>query len=218
MNYSATSIIESDRFIKPYELPELPYQYNALEPYCSAESMERHHKAHHAAYVKGANQTLERLMEAQVDGSFDRINGLSRDLAFHVSGHILHSLLWNSMAPGNGTKPSDALNTKIEQDFGKFDSFRQQFWATANNLQGSGWAALSLEPLASRLVIHQLHDHHANMTPESQPLLVLDMWEHAYYVQYQNRKNHWIEAFWNLVDWQALSERYAASIAGPDSG
>ena len=197
--------------MQEYELPKLPYAYSALEPYCSSETMELHHKAHHAAYVRGANATLESLSAARENGSFDAINGLSRDLAFHVSGHILHSLLWTSMTPGDDTRPSDELCAKIDLDFGGMDNFRKQFWATAQNLQGSGWTVLSFEPTANRLVIHQLHDHHANLTPASKPLLVLDMWEHAYYGQYQNRKREWIEAFWHVIDWRTISARFKAS-------
>jgi len=203
--------------MQEYELPDLPYAYDALEPYCSAETMELHHSAHHAAYVKGANKTLERLAAAREERCFDTINGLSRDFAFHVSGHILHSLFWTCMAPGKDSQPSNQLFEQIAQDFGDLDSFRRQFWATARGIQGSGWAALSMEPHGHRLVVHQLHDHHSNLTPAAQPLLVLDMWEHAYYGQYQNRKSEWLDAFWNLIDWQEVSNRFAGHDKNPGS-
>lgn len=196
-----------------YTLPELPYAYNALEPFCSAEILELHHSAHHAAYVQGANSTLEKLAEARAEESSDTLNGLLRDLAFHVSGHILHSLFWENMTPDE-SQPSADLAAAMETSFGSMNNLREQFFAAAKSIQGSGWAAISFEPTSKKLIVHQIRDHHANSVIAARPMLVLDMWEHAYYLQYQNRKNDWIEAFWSLIDWRTVSERQSQIIAG----
>jgi Fe-Mn family superoxide dismutase len=191
-----------------YALPELSYKYDALEPHLSAEILELHHQKHHAAYVKGANDTLAKLAEARKSGEFGHINQLEKSLAFHISGHVLHSMLWKNMSPSGGGTPSGSLSKAIDRFFGSFDAFKAQLTSAASAVQGSGWGALSWEPLGQRLVIEQVYDHQGNIGNGALPILVIDMWEHAYYLQYQNRKNEWLEGFWDLVDWNDAAARF----------
>ena len=190
-----------------YTLPKLDYGFKDLEPHLSAEILELHHDKHHAAYVDGANSTLNNLAEARDSGDFSALNKLQKDLAFHVSGHVLHSLLWKNMAPTGGGAPDGDIGKKIDEAFSSFDAMKDQMSAAALGIQGSGWATLAWEPYAGNLVIEQVHDHQGNSASASTPLLVLDMWEHAYYLQYRNEKAKWVEAFWNLVDWDDVGKR-----------
>ncbi len=191
-----------------YSLPALPYQYDALEPHLSGELLELHHSKHHAAYVKGANETLDKLTEARESKEFDHIGQLEKSLAFNISGHVLHSILWKNMSPNGGGTPSGSLAKAIDRHFGSFDAFKAQLTSAAAAIQGSGWGALSWEPLGKRLVVEQVFDHQGNVGNGTLPILVVDMWEHAYYLQYQNRKNEWLEAFWDLVEWTDVAARF----------
>ena len=191
-----------------YELPELPYDYSALEPHYSAEVLELHHDKHHKAYVDGANTTFEKLGEARESGDFGTINQLEKNMAFHLSGHVLHSLLWQNMSPDGGGEPEGELGAAVKESFGSFDALRAQISEAANNVQGSGWAALSWEPLSSRLIVEQIYDHQGNVGQGGPPILALDMWEHAYYLQYKNVKKDWVDAFWNVVNWPDVADRF----------
>jgi superoxide dismutase, Fe-Mn family len=191
-----------------YSLPELPYDYGALEPHLSARILELHHDKHHKAYVDGANKVLERLEAARASGDFGSINQLEKNLAFHLSGHILHSLFWRNLSPDGGEVPGGDLASAIDEYLGSFDQFRAQVTEAATNVQGSGWAALSWEPLGHRLIVEQVYDHQGNIGQGGPPLLVLDMWEHAYYLQYENRKAEWVDAYWNLVNWPDVEGRF----------
>ena len=191
-----------------YTLPELDYDYSALEPHLSAQILELHHDKHHQAYVTGANTTFEKLSEARSSDDFGAINQLEKNMAFHLSGHILHSILWKNLSPDGGGSPEGELGAAISDNFGTYDGFRNQLTEAATNVQGSGWAALSWEPLASRLIVEQIYDHQGNVGQGGPPLLVLDMWEHAYYLQYENRKQEWVEAYWNIVNWSDVAERF----------
>ena len=191
-----------------YELPELPYGYDALEPHVTSELLELHHGAHHAAYVKGANDTLDKLEDARSEREFDHIGQLEKSLAFNVAGHVLHSLLWKNLAPGGGSSPTGELATALKQDFGGFVGFKEQLTAAAAAVQGSGWGALSWEPLGKRLLVEQVYDHQGNTGNSTVPILVVDMWEHAYYLKYRNKKAAWLEAFWQLVNWADVGERF----------
>ena len=171
-----------------YSLPDLPYDYSALEPYVSAQIMELHHDKHHAAYVAGANQTLEKLADARDKDDFGAIVGLEKTLAFHISGHVLHSIFWKNQSPDGGDKPDGALASAIDENFGSFDKFKAQFTQATSTIQGSGWGALAYEPLAGRLTVEQVYDHQGNVGQGSIPLLVFDAWEHAFYLQYKNVK------------------------------
>jgi superoxide dismutase, Fe-Mn family len=193
-----------------YTLPELPYDYGALEPHYSAKLLELHHGKHHAAYVKGANETLEKLALARKRDDFDAINQLQKSLAFHLSGHVLHSLLWKNLSPQGGGRPEGEVAAAIDEFLGGFEGFQAQLSEAALNIQGSGWGALAWEPLAKRLVVEQVYDHQGNIGNGTVPLLVLDMWEHAYYLQYQNVKANWVKAFWKMVDWEDVDRRFAS--------
>ena len=190
-----------------YELPELPYDHSALEPHLSGEIVTLHHDKHHQAYVDGANTTIEKLGEARESGNFATINQLEKNLAFHVSGHVLHSLFWSNMSPDGGGQPEGELAAAVTEHLGSYDALRAQLTEAAMGVQGSGWGALAWEPVAGRLTIEQIYDHQSNVGQGSVPLLVLDMWEHAFYLQYKNVKKDWVEAFWNLVNWADVSAR-----------
>jgi Fe-Mn family superoxide dismutase len=194
--------------MKRYTLPDLPYDYSALEPHYSGEVLELHHGKHHAAYVAGANATLDKLAEAREKKNFAALNQLQKSLAFHVSGHVLHSLFWKNMIPHGGGRPDRELAAAIGESFGSFDGLKSQLTEAALNVQGSGWGAMAWEPLGQRLVVEQVYDHQGNIGNGTVPLLVLDMWEHAYYLQYQNVKADWVNAFWEVVNWEDVAQRF----------
>ena len=168
-----------------YELPDLPYAFDALEPHISAEIMELHHDKHHANYVAGANAALEALEEERNgEANPDRIRALSKNLAFNLGGHTNHSIFWKNLSPNGGGEPTGELAEAINRDFGSFEKFKAHFSAVATGLQGSGWAVLGYDHIAGRLVIEQLSDQQGNISVNFTPLLMLDMWEHAFYLQY----------------------------------
>jgi Fe-Mn family superoxide dismutase len=191
-----------------YTLPELPYDYAALEPHLSGRILELHHDKHHKAYVDGANKVLDTLVETRASGDYGSINQLEKNLAFHLSGHILHSLFWKNLSPDGGGQPTGELAAAVDEHLGSYDQFRAQLSEAANNVQGSGWAALSWEPVGGRLIVEQVYDHQGNIGQGGPPLLVLDMWEHAFYLQYENRKAEWVDAYWNLVNWDDVATRF----------
>jgi Fe-Mn family superoxide dismutase len=196
-----------------YSLPELTYDYAALEPNISARIMELHHSKHHAAYVAGANAALEQMEEARAANSFGAINKLEKDLAFHLGGHINHSIFWTNLAPNAADRPDGELAAAIDEFFGSFDAFAAHFSAASLGIQGSGWGILSWDPVGSRLIIQQLFDQQANTAQGTIPLLQLDMWEHAFYLDYQNVKADYVKAFWNIVNWNNVAERFTAARA-----
>ena len=198
--------------MKPYTLPDLPYDYSALEPQISGKIMELHHGKHHAAYVKNANSVLEQLDEARQKDDFARLAALERALAFNLSGHILHSIFWKNMIPKGGGEPRGDLAGAIQKDFGAFERFRKQLTEVASTIMGSGWAALVWEPIGKRLLITQIYDHQSNLAQAGVPLMVIDAWEHAYYLQYENRKTEFFEAVWKLWNWQDVAARYASAL------
>jgi Fe-Mn family superoxide dismutase len=194
--------------MKPYVLPDLEYDLDALEPHYSRQTLELHHGKHHAAYVKGVNDTLEQLAAARASGDMSSLVGLEKTLAFNLSGHVLHSLFWKNLAPRAGGEPDGELAAAIAEFFGSFDAFRAQLTAAVTTVQGSGWGALSWEPLGKRLYIEQIYDHQGNIGQSGVPLLVIDAWEHAYYLQYQNRRPDYVEALWNVVNWNDVADRF----------
>jgi Fe-Mn family superoxide dismutase len=196
-----------------YMLPDLAYDPGALEPYLSGHIVELHHAKHHAAYVKGANTALEKLEEARSTGKYDSIVGLEKSLAFNLGGHVLHSMYWANLSPDGGEKPSGELAAAIDEHFGSFDAFQAHFTQATVLVQGSGWGILNWEPLGRRLIIEQLEDHHENTTLGGVPLLAIDAWEHAYYLQYENRKPEYVEAIWNVINWADVARRFAAATA-----
>ncbi len=194
-----------------YTLPDLPYDPGALEPHISARIMELHHDKHHAAYVKGANTTLEKLHDMRGSGDFSAISMLEKNFAFHLSGHVLHSVFWTNLSPEGGGHPTGVLGSLIDDTFGGFDAFRQHMTEAAVTMQGSGWALAAWEPLAARMVVQQVHDHQGNHVQGTVPLLAIDAWEHAYYLQYENRKAEFFDAIWNVVNWTDVTARLTAA-------
>ncbi len=198
---------------KKYVLPDLPYAYDALEPHILAEIMELHHSKHHQNYVNGANAALEKLEAARKDGSIAAVvTALSKDLAFNLGGHTNHSLFWENLSPNGGGKPAGALAAAIDEDFGSFEEFQKHFAAAALGLQGSGWAVLAYDKIGERLVIEQMTDQQGNLSIDLVPLLLLDMWEHAFYLQYKNVKADYVAAVWNVFNWDEVAARYAAAV------
>lgn len=193
-----------------YHLPELEYPTDALEPIYTRELLELHHGEHHAAYVRGANKALTDLAEARTNSNYAALNQLQKDLAFNLSGHVLHSIFWQNMSPAGGGNPDGRLAKAIDAGFGGIDTLREQIGHAATSIQGSGWAALCFEPMSQNLIVEQIYDHQGNLGNASVPLLVIDMWEHAYYLQYRNDKQRWVSMFWELVDWSDVSLRLAA--------
>ena len=196
-----------------YTLPELDYDYSALAPHIAPEIMELHHSKHHQAYVTGANTALEQLAEARESGNFGAVNKLEKDLAFHLGGHINHSTFWKNMSPEGGGQPEGEVAAAIEEFFGSFDGFKGQFNAVANGIQGSGWSMLVWDTLGQRLNINQLFDQQGNLPAGQIPVLQLDMWEHAFYLQYKNVKGDYVTAWWNVVNWADVAARFAAAKA-----
>jgi Fe-Mn family superoxide dismutase len=194
--------------VAQYTLPDLPYDYGALEPHLSGQILELHHDKHHAAYVTGANAAVEKLEEMRSKGEYGPpLTGIEKNLAFHVSGHLLHSLYWLNMSPDGG-EPEGELLAAINEHLGSVDALKAQMEAVVGTVQGSGWAALSWEPLGQRLVVHQVLDHQDNVASGSLPLFVIDAWEHAFYLQYKNVKADYAKAFWNIVNWADVAARF----------
>jgi len=199
--------------VATYTLPDLPYDYAALEPHINGQILELHHDKHHAAYVKGANDTLDRIAEARADGDFTGIVGLEKTLAFNLSGHVLHTLYWQNMSPDGGERPDGDLAEAIAEHFGSFEAFHGQMSAATTLVQGSGWGVLSYEPASRRLIVEQVYDHHGNVGMGSVPLLAFDAWEHAYYLQYRNVRPDFVKAMWEVVNWPDVAARYTAAVA-----
>jgi superoxide dismutase, Fe-Mn family len=193
-----------------YVLPDLEYDYGALEPHISARIIELHHDKHHKGYVDGANTALaQQLEEARHKGDLNAAGTIARALAFNVSGHVLHSIYWRNMAPKAGGQPTGELATAIDEYFGGFANFRQQLTKSAATIMGSGWAALMWDSISSQLLITQIHDHQSSTIQGAVPLLVVDAWEHAWYLQYENEKTKHFDAIWNLWNWNDVAARLA---------
>ena len=195
-----------------YELPELDYDYNALEPHISGEIMELHHSKHHNTYVQGANAALDALEEERNgEANPDRIRALSKNLAFNLGGHTNHSIFWTNMTGEGASRPEGELGAAIDEFFGSFESFQAQFAAAALGLQGSGWAVLAWDTVGKRLVTYQMTDQQGNIPVATVPLLMIDMWEHAFYLDYLNVKADYVKAWWNLVNWENVASRFQAA-------
>jgi Fe-Mn family superoxide dismutase len=192
-----------------YVLPDLSYDYGALEPNISGRIMELHHDKHHLAYVNGANAALDALAEAREKNDLSMVNKFQKDLAFNLDGHVNHAVFWKNRSPEGGDKPTGELAAAIDEFFGSFDAFRAHFTASALGIQGSGWSILVWDILGQKLIIEQLYDHQGNLAVGSIPLLMLDMWEHAFYLDYQNVKPEYVKAFWNIVNWADVQARFA---------
>lgn len=199
-----------------YTLAPLPYANNALDGYLSAEILELHHDKHHAGYVAGLNKALSDLAEARKSGNLGGVKALSRAVAFHGSGHVLHTIYWNSMSPNGGGDPQGDLKAALEADFGSVDAFRKHFAEATKNAEASGWGVLAYEPLGDRLVVLAAEVHQQMTVQGTVPLLVCDVWEHAYYLRYQNRRPEYVDKFFDVINWSYAAERLAKarSLAG----
>ena len=195
-----------------YKLPELPYAYDALEPHYDEETVKLHHSAHHKTYVDGLNNAVAKLEEARNTGDYVLIKHWERELAFHGSGHILHSIFWTNMSPNGGGAPTGPIAEQIDKDFGSFEAFKKHFSAATAAVEGSGWGILAWNPHAKKLEIMQAEKHQDLTIWVATPLLVCDVWEHAYYLKYKNKRAAWIEAWWNLVNWEDVNKRFQAVI------
>ncbi len=191
-----------------YTLPDLPYDYAALEPHISGKIMQLHHDKHHQAYVTGANTALEKLEAARESGDLAAVNLHEKNLAFNLGGHINHTVFWNNLSPDGGGQPDGELAAAIKEYFGSFEAFQAHFAANATGIQGSGWSVLGWDSLGQRLAIFQLFDQQSNVPVSITPLLMLDMWEHAFYLDYLNVKADYVKAFWNIANWQDVAARF----------
>lgn len=194
-----------------YTLPELGYDYSALETSISGMIMELHHSKHHQAYVTGANAALSGLAAARDSGDLSNVNKLEKDLSFNLGGHVNHSIFWTNLSPDGGDKPTSDLASAIDDHFGSFDKFTAHFTATAMGVQGSGWAVLAWDSLGENLIIVQFFDQQGNLPAGIVPLLMLDVWEHAYYLDYRNVRADYVKAFWNITNWANVQQRFAAA-------
>ena len=194
-----------------YTLPDLPYGYKDLEPYISEEQLTVHHTKHHQAYVNAANAIMEKLDKARQDGADLEMKGILKDLSFQLGGHELHSIFWQNMAPagnGGGGEPRGALGAAIIREYGSFDRFKKEFTQAAVSTEGSGWAVLTYCKGNGRLGTMQVEKHNVNFPVGYPTLMVLDVWEHAYYIDYKNLRPKFVEAFWNIVNWDSAGERF----------
>ncbi|UOE54270.1 superoxide dismutase [Cytobacillus oceanisediminis] len=189
-------------------LPPLPYDYSALEPHISGEIMRLHHDKHHQSYVDGLNKAEVMLQNARDNIDYNLVKHWSRELAFHGSGHYLHTIFWNNMSPEGGGKPSGALLKEINKYFGSFERFKSHFSEAAKQVEGVGWAILVWSPRARRLEILQSERHMLLTQWDTIPLLALDVWEHAYYLQYKNNRGDYVKNWWNVVNWKDVEDRY----------
>ena len=193
-----------------HELPALPYGYDALEPYIDEQTMRLHHDIHHKGYVTGLNNAEAKLAEARAAGDFSLVKHWSREAAFHGSGHLLHAIFWPNMVAASEAKaaPEGALAEAIARDFGSFNAFKAQFAAASIAVEGSGWGILAYRPEDDALVVLTA-EKHQNLTQWGVvPLLVLDVWEHAYYLKYQNRRGEYVNGFFNIINWDDVARRY----------
>lgn len=197
-----------------YELPPLPYPYDALEPHIDKATLEFHHDKHHKAYVDGLNAAMGKLEEARKSGDFALLQHFERLVAFHGAGHQNHVQYWENMAPagkGGGGNPSGKLAAQIEKDFGSFDAFKKELTAATVSVEASGWGLLAWDPLGKRLITLALMNHQNSSYVGAIPLLICDAWEHAYYLKYQNKRADYVAAWWNVVNWSNVAKRFDAA-------
>lgn len=204
--------------MQKHELPKLPYAFDALEPYMDAKTAEIHWGKHHKTYVDKLNAALEKhpkLFEKTVEELISNLNAVPEDIRTAVrnfgGGHANHSFFWPCMAPKAGGKPSGAIALQLEKDFGSFDEFKKQFTDKATTLFGSGYCWLVIGE-NDKLEIITTKDQDSPLSVGKTPLLVIDVWEHSYYLKYQNRRAEFIDAWWNLVDWKQIEQNYTSAL------
>ena len=193
-----------------YSLPQLKYTYSELAPYMSEQQLTIHHQKHHQAYVNGANAILQKLDKARKENAELDVKSTLKELSFNIGGHLLHSSFWGNLAPpnkGGGGKPGGTLGTALDKEFGSFDRFKKEFSQAASSVEGSGWAALTLCRQTGRPIIMQVEKHNTNVYPTFRILMVLDVFEHAYYLDYKNDRGKFVEAFWNIANWDEIGKR-----------
>jgi len=197
-------------YAKIYRLPELNYGYKDLEPYISEEQLTLHHQKHHQAYVNGANTLFDKLEKTRSEGTDVDMKALLKELSFNIGGHVLHSLFWNNLVPEakGGNEPAGSFAEAINREFGSFEVFKKEFTQAAVGVEGSGWAALTYCKLTERPLIMQIEKHNVNVYPMFTILMVVDVWEHAYYLDYKNLRAKFIDAFWNIVNWEEVQRRF----------
>ncbi len=198
-----------------YSLPELPYDFNALEPVISAEIMELHYSKHHNAYVTKLNEALEKYHEAETRKEVDQMVELQSAIKFNGGGHINHSIFWTILCPEKEAvgKPSGALSTAIDKEFGSFEAFQEKFNAKAAAIQGSGWGWLGYNKSMKRLQIAVCSNQDPLSTQGLIPILGVDVWEHAYYLQYKNARPDYLKAIWRIFNWKNIEERFEKAIS-----
>jgi Fe-Mn family superoxide dismutase len=201
--------MENSQMGRLYVLPKLPYGYEDLQPYMSKEQLTIHHDKHHQAYVNGANAIFQKLDKARKEGTDIDIKASLKELSFNIGGNLMHSLFWNNLAPPKkaGGKPAGAMSKALDQEFGSFDMFKKEFTQAASSVEGSGWAALTIDKQTKRPIIMQVEKHNNDVYPGFHIIMVLDVFEHAYYIDYKNDRAKYIEAFWNIVNWDKANER-----------
>ncbi len=201
---------------KKYVLPALPYGYDALEPHIDERTMELHHRRHHRGYVNGVNTALENLAQIRIGTRpKEEVKRWSRELAFHGSGHLLHVIFWNCMAPpdrGGGAEPQGQIGSVIERDFGGYEAFTEHFKQAATSVEGNGWAIVALEPTSRQLLIVQTEHHHKLTVWGAIPLIAIDVWEHAYYLKHQNQRADYVDAFMKVINWDFAERMYSAIV------
>lgn len=201
---------------KFYALPKLSYEYRELAPYISEEQLRIHHIKHHQAYVNGANAILEKLDKARRENLDLDLKATLKELSFHIAGHLLHSLFWSNLTPASKSgEPSEQLKAAIKDEFLSLERFKREFTQAAATVEGSGWAALAFCSQTKRPVIMQIEKHNINVYPTFRILLVIDVWEHAYYLDYKNERAKYIEAFWSIVNWEEVSRRLQECYSTP---
>ena len=198
-----------------YVLPKLPYDYNGLEPYISEQQLTIHHDKHHLTYVNAANAAFKKLEEARKNKAEIDVKAMLKELSFNIGGHQLHSIFWPTMAPagkGGGGEPTGKLAEAINDTFGSFAQFKAEFSKAAATTQGSGWAALAIDVKTKQLAIMQIEKHNVNVYTGFYIVMVLDVWEHAYYLDYKNERPKFVEAFWNIVNWERINKRFEEAL------
>jgi Fe-Mn family superoxide dismutase len=193
-----------------YKLPPLKYGYADLAPYISEEQLRIHHDKHHQAYVTNANSLIEMMDKARADGTDFDFKATAKALAFNMGGHVLHDYFWWEMTPASNAskEPVGELAEVIKDNFGKFERFKKEFSQVASSVEGSGWAALTFCNDTNRLMILQIEKHNVNLVPDYPILMALDVWEHAYYIDYKNDRAKFIEGFWNIIDWEEIDNYF----------
>lgn len=195
-----------------YKLPKLPFGYRDLEPFIDAKTIELHYTKHHQGYVDGLNASLEKLENARKEGDFSSIKALKKDLAFHGSGHFLHSLYWENLCPNVKCQeyPKGKLFEAIEKKFISYGTFLKEFKASTLSIEGSGWGVLVL--IKGELEIITIEKHQDLSVIGAVPILVCDVWEHAYYLNYQNKRGDYIDNFFKIINWEVIGKRYITNI------